>query len=621
MAGTSTNDFGQNGAPFYLDPNQQDLLLAALASNNPDPSNLFSTNDAKTQQSLNGSQFPYPIDGGIDPNYFTSPQQSTPANNFSSNNANIEESPFVDYLDGDTSFDFENGDSELMIGDLPGDSPESSEKRKSPEDDAEDPDGGGKRREPEDKQAKKPGRKPLTSEPTTKRKAQNRAAQRAFRERKEKHLKDLETKVSELEQASDAANHENGLLRGQVQRLQMELREYRKRLSLNSTGVNRTPPMAGGFSSLLGNNNNANSHSSSASGNFQFEFPRFGGLPGSHILDNGPLAKSSKSSVPSPAAPNRHNSNGSSLSPGSQSVSSNAASPDKNGKSFNSAPRAGSLNSISNGNDYLSHNSSRRNTNASTNQSRVFQFNSGSSTNSDSPSNSSTSHAGQNSSCDTSPEPSHNSPKNPVDTITEGYVCHGNSEGEITFCEKLNMACGNPRNPVPRTMSHSDVKSPPAVPTKTPVPDVQGFDFFANQNGGQFDPTLFGDYRDTQNAIVGDGDFTNGFFNDAFPITDFGSPFHFGDTPAIQKPNPLEEIERLQDGVDDEVVPGEDVSQMLNCHKIWDKLSNRSDFKDGTIDIDNLCSELRSKARCSESGVVVDHKDVEAALKRLPEQM
>jgi AP-1-like factor len=49
-----------------------------------------------------------------------------------------------------------------------------------------------------------------------------------------------------------------------------------------------------------------------------------------------------------------------------------------------------------------------------------------------------------------------------------------------------------------------------------------------------------------------------------------------------------------------------------------DKLSSRPDFKDGTIDIDNLCSELRAKARCSESGVVVDHKDVEAALKRLP---
>jgi len=199
------------------------------------------------------------------------------------------------------------------------------------------------------------------------------------------------------------------------------------------------------------------------------------------------------------------------------------------------------------------------------------------------------------------------------------------------------MACGNPRNPVPRAMSQSDVKPSPAVPAKTPSADINGLDFFANQNGGQFEPSLFNDYRDPQNAIVGDGDFTGGFFNDAFLNSDFGSPFHFGDTPAIQKPNPLEELERLQDG-DDEVVPGEDPTQMLNCHKIWlvlslsfhhcsklrscrDKLANRADFKDGTIDIDNLCSELRAKARCSESGVVVDHKDVEAALKRLPKDL
>ena len=204
--------------------------------------------------------------------------------------------------------------------------------------------------------------------------------------------------------------------------------------------------------------------------------------------------------------------------------------------------------------------------------------------------------------------------------------------------EKLNMACGNPRNPVPRakSVSKSDDKPSPAVTqAKSPGADLNGIDFFANQNGGAFEPSLFGEYRDTNTAIMGtDGDFNSGFFNDAFLNTGYGSPFHFGDTPAVQKPNPLEQIERMQDG-EEEVVPGEDIDQMLNCHKIWsvtpyiqrcsisltmcrDKLSSRNDFKDGTIDIDNLCSELRAKARCSESGVVVDHKDVEEALKRLP---
>ena len=169
MAGTSTNDF-QSGTPFYLDSNQQDLLMVALASNQQDPNALFSPMDAKN--ALNGVQFPYPVDTTFNPNFFTSPQQSTPTTT-GFHNGSIDGSPFVDYIDGDTGFEFDGENGDLMIGSLPGDSPkrkasdDGTEKRKSPGDDAEDPDGGGKRREPEDKQAKKPGRKPLTSEPTT----------------------------------------------------------------------------------------------------------------------------------------------------------------------------------------------------------------------------------------------------------------------------------------------------------------------------------------------------------------------------------------------------------------------------------------------------------------------
>jgi AP-1-like factor len=408
----------------------------------------------------------------------------------------------------------------------------------------------------------------------------------------------------------------------------MELREYRKRLSLNSSGMNRTPPLAAGFSSMLNNSSSSNNN------NFSFEFPRFGGLPGTQLLDNGPLAKNKNPSVSSSTS-GRQNSTGRAISPTNKANASLTDSPGAMGAT-NGAQRSGSLNNFFGFNNATNKENTRSNTESSTGSNpRVFQFNSGSSSHSDSPSTSSTSPTNQDSSCGTSPEPSHTSPNQQVDTIADGYVCHGNTEGEVLFCEKLNMACGNPRNPMPRALSQSDEKSSPAVlPAKSPPPAANSIDYFANQNGGQFDPTLFGEYRDTQNAIVGDGEFTGGFFNDAFLNTGYGSPFHFGDTPAVQKSNPLEEIERLQDG-DDEVVPGEDVNSLLNCHKIWsvdaslmvltaaltalrDKLSSRPDFKDGTIDIDNLCSELRAKARCSESGVVVDHKDVEAALKRLP---
>src|SRR5579864_2091388 len=33
--------------------------------------------------------------------------------------------------------------------------------------------------------------------------------------------------------------------------------------------------------------------------------------------------------------------------------------------------------------------------------------------------------------------------------------------------------------------------------------------------------------------------------------------------------NPLGEANALQDGIDEEVVPGDDTSKMLSCHKIW----------------------------------------------------
>ncbi|KAF8523096.1 hypothetical protein BU17DRAFT_63993 [Hysterangium stoloniferum] len=55
-----------------------------------------------------------------------------------------------------------------------------------------------------------------------KRKEQNRAAQRAFRERKEKHVKDLEDKVAQLEAKTETQAAENDNLRDMLSRLQNE---------------------------------------------------------------------------------------------------------------------------------------------------------------------------------------------------------------------------------------------------------------------------------------------------------------------------------------------------------------------------------------------------------------
>ncbi|KAJ9640430.1 DNA-binding transcription factor yap1 [Coniosporium tulheliwenetii] len=611
----------------------------------------------------------------------------------------MDDSPSIDFLDADGSFSFYNDPSDLMIGSLPGSGPgpqidndgEAHEKRKSPDDENDDDENETKRREPDDKQAKKPGRKPLTSEPTTvslscirhsipmlthvtETESANRAAQRAFRERKEKHLKDLETKVQELEKTSSEANQENGVLRAQVERLQVELREYRKRLSLNASSLGRSPPLAGSLSSQMAAGNNSLSNS------FQFEFPRFGGLPTAHMFGSDsmantnapPLSKRSSAPTAVPSVLPRNNSNGQSMSPRAQPNGSSLSPPNKIGSSFSSPQRNGSSHnspstnilpfglidepinsadgldglfspSLLNGFGAKSTEYGFSNAPAnvprnrgSTDSSRVFQFNGGSTaSNTESPSASSVSQYGQNQSTGTSPEPSHASlRKSSADrVITNAEDCgcdKSKTEGEKEFCEQLNMACGTRDNPIPRAISLSNAGTAPAAgntntttpasnAVKTPAADVNGIDWFANQNGGLFDPMLFGDYRESQAAIVGDGDFTGGLFDDTFNYADFGSPLTFP-TPAPLKPNPIEEMERLQDGVDEDVVPANDSSQLLSCHSIWDKLSKRPDFKDGSIDIDNLCSELRSKARCSESGVVIDQKDVDAALRRLPAQ-
>jgi hypothetical protein len=138
----------------YLDPNQQDLLLAALNTQ------ANSRHDTQSQQQQSISM------NGADGTGFISPTEAE-LDNFG------EYTPDLDYLDD--GFDFENADlGGEMIGALPGggDSNEdlngAHEKRKNP--DGKDSDGGDAKRQETgegEKGAKKPGRKPLTSEPTT----------------------------------------------------------------------------------------------------------------------------------------------------------------------------------------------------------------------------------------------------------------------------------------------------------------------------------------------------------------------------------------------------------------------------------------------------------------------
>lgn len=164
MASATTNGF--HAPNFILSPHQQDLLFAALNSNR---------NTATDQQQQNGdSQTIAPA--AFDNNATASPLQAPGSGSL----ANLDESPFIDYdydFDNEASYgeyDFSNLPQGQMIGNLPGTSSdgdaaanESHDKRSLSDDEENDDEPDGKRREGDDKTSKKPGRKPLTSEPTS----------------------------------------------------------------------------------------------------------------------------------------------------------------------------------------------------------------------------------------------------------------------------------------------------------------------------------------------------------------------------------------------------------------------------------------------------------------------
>lgn len=141
---------------------QEQLLYAALNSNNK-----FSNIEASNNQS--------PDSFAMAPGSFTESPLQAPGSGTLNLVNGFDDSPFIDYdyeFDADGSFDYDliNDSQGQMIGKLPGSSSDGDadvhDKRSHPDDD-EEGEGGGKRREGDEKTTKKPGRKPLTSEPTS----------------------------------------------------------------------------------------------------------------------------------------------------------------------------------------------------------------------------------------------------------------------------------------------------------------------------------------------------------------------------------------------------------------------------------------------------------------------
>lgn len=380
--------------------------------------------------------------------------------------------------------------------------------------------------------------------------------------------------MQELENASEAANHENSKLRQQVDRITTELNQYKTRMALMTSSSKALPREKMPFGNAAVNNLSDVS--------FQFEFPKFGALP-------GPPASKRSAQKPRAVGPQQNG-----------QVASPARTHSNDGKSPQSVqhPVNDDLAKFS-GIFTPSMSSSHRTGSRASLDSAAYSLGGATS----SPSASSNSNAGPGSSCGTSPEPSNQSPMGfkPLETLTTiGEEQPAMAATGQDFAQFANVDMGS-----------------------------SNLDWLASQNGGQFDPQLFGDYREPQDNILSNASLDDFFNNDAFN-SDFLTPYNTAPAAAMHKRNLIDEIDAKQDSLDDDL-PKQD---SMNCNQIWydcpqgdlsvqrtngrrrEKLQDCPKAQNGEFDLDGLCSELTKKAKCSGSGPVVGEKDFDTILKK-----
>ena len=180
-----------------------------------------------------------------------------------------------------------------------------------------------------------------------------------------------------------------------------------------------------------------------------------------------------------------------------------------------------------------------------------------------SPSTSPWSRFGPSSSVGTTPEPGHDSPNQNSGNDNQiskrvGTIADVNNQqpDDNTASQNISHSAPpqtespfniNPINPTQFTASTFPTKPSDAftsLATNNTNSEPKGFDLLANEySSGQFDPILFGQYRESQDAIVGTGDFTNGFFNDALPFS-LGTPIGLDAMDSLQNIPGLSDFEQ-----------------------------------------------------------------------------
>lgn len=154
-------------------------------------------------------------------------------------------------------------------------------------------------------------------------------------------------------------------------------------------------------------------------------------------------------------------------------------------------------------------------------------------------------------------------------TISEEYPQQANLGGMKLLHERMAAANDSAPNFSSHRVTYADHSSSGIGIGFTPGNELDDFSFFAQQNGGKFDPVLFDDYREPQDSIASQD--LGRYIDEWFPLPDLGSPGLTFDGAAINPPKPdlISEVDAAAQSGPDEVTVGEDGSQLMSCNKIW----------------------------------------------------
>lgn len=492
---------------------------------------------------------------------------------------------------------------------------------------------------------RKPGRKPLETEAKDKRTAQNRAAQRAFRERRERKMQELEEKVSHLESINKQSELETKFLRSQVTNLLSELQRYnpdlpKKRDSLLLEYIAKQRKSSTDSTSDLSSLNSSSNPISNS--NFHFEFPwkvdpskmpspsSDSTSPSNSVLDSANGSNISSNSVPN-SVPNSTSTSTSTLLKDKDNTlnlyqtQSNVTSEfdfdsqfDESVSNFcsklsmacgtksNPIPRASPISNPSSSDLLKVKKESPTLTSESSLSSIPTNFNTSMTPNANMVSSPSTTASWNQPSFgqlgfrnDQLFDLDLSSTTNDKDNNT-----NHNSDG-------INWNLNAPStNFISRGMQNPELSF---IDTSIAFPDYD-------------DPLLNILKEEHEEQQKEDLDPIQALINEepSLPLSheiDSDIPITSQQTPAsnpattdnsnsFKSPSSVTRKSNLDEALQD-IIPSND-GQLLKCSEVWDRITAHPRYSD--LDIDGLCLELRTKAKCSEKGVVVNADDVQNAL-------